>query len=652
MAAEIKVPTIFTAKDKLTGVVKQMTSGVTKFARNSGAAIDRFDHKVTRTFRKMGNISRLALGLGVGALFISAGKDVLTYETGLVGLSKTTGIVDKALDKLSNKVIDMSEEMRGVSSIKLVELGAAAGQLGVTGSKNILVFSGTMAKLEKASDIAGEEGAASIARLLNITGQGVGVIDKFGAAIVGLGNTSAAKESEILSVASEVGRSTAAYKLHAKEILGIATALKSLDVRPEAAGTAVGKVFRGIEMATIKGGKTLLNYGKIMGMTSENVKKTFAEDPQKAFTTFIKGLNRISNEGGSVAKALDDVGLSGETVSKGIVPLATNFALLNDKLKQSSDEWNKNTALNEEFNAASKTTATALEDIKNSFTNVILKQATAGSGLDYLQKTLFFVSDNMDNVVVSAAALIGMYVVMKAIVIGSKIATAGYNIVLGIHSAITKTNKRAVVGNTIAQGAYRVAMAIGAATTWVATAAAKAFGVAMNLSLWPILLIIAAIAGIIIVIKNWASITDWFGKMWSQFTGWISELWAGVVNFFKEFDFNAFFMDIGQSLLKFLLTPIRDLLKLLSMLPGKLGSMASMGLEKLGNITGDLNVNNNGSDGVLPTTTQTSSEITRETVRNGNLNINLNDPGKNVDNVESSGTYGLPILVTSTQGQR
>ena len=651
MAAEIKVPTVFTAHYKFSSVVRKMGSGVSKFARNSGAAIDRFDHKVSRTFRKMGSLGQLALGLSVGAIFTSAAHDVTTYETGLVGLSKTTGIVDKDLDQLSNQVIDLSEEMRGVSSSKLVDLGASAGQLGVTGSKNILMFSGTMAKLEKASDIAGEEGAASIARLLNVTGEGVGVIDKFGAAIVGLGNSSAATESEILSVASEVGRSTAAYKLQAKEILGISTTLKSLDVRPEAAGTAVGKVFRGIEMATIKGGKVLQSYGKVMGMTSEQVKKTFAEDPQQAFTTFIKGLNRISNEGGSVAKALDNVGLSGETVSKGIVPLATNYELLNEKLIQSNKEWDKNSALNNEFNAASKTTATALEDIKNSFTNVILKQATAGSGLDYLQKTLFFVSDNMDMVVVSGAALIGMYATMKAIVWGTKVATAAYNVALGVHTAITQTNKRALISNTVAQAAYKVAMGAGAAVTWVGTAATTAFGVAMNLSLWPILAIIAAIAGVVLVVKNWSTITDWFGKKWEQFTKWISKLWGGVVEFFQEFDFNRFFMDIGQSVLKFLLAPITGLVKMLAMLPGKVGKLAGMGLDKIGDITGDLNVNSDGGDGVLPSSTQTSTEITRNTISRGSLAISLNDPGGNVDSVTPSGDSDFPI-VTTTQGNR
>ena len=647
MAASIKVPTVFTAEDRFTSVVRKMSSGVKSWSRQTGAAVDRFDQKVTRSFSRLGSLTQLALGVGVGAIFMGAFNDITTFETGLVGVSKTTGIVGQDLKDLSKDFIDLSDEMKGVSASRLLDIGQVAGQLGVTGSENILKFSSTMANLEKASDIAGEQGAASIARLLTITGEGVGEIDKFGAAIVGLGNSSAASESEILSVASEVGRATAAYKLQAREILGISTTLKSLDVRPEAAGTAVGKVFRGIEMATIEGGKVLKTYGKVMGMTSDQVKKAFAEDPQKAFTTFIGGLNRISDEGGSLADTLGKLGLGSETVSKGIIPLATNYDLLTEKVAQSNKEWNKNTALQNEADSASKTIQTAIDDIKDSFTNLILKQATAGSGLSTFRDILFFVSDNMGVLLGMAGSLIGAFVLMKAIVWGTKIATAAYNIALGINTALTQKNKRALIGNVVAQGAYKVAMGIGAAATWIATAATTAFTIAMNLGLWPILAIVAAVVGLILIIKNWSTITDWFGKKWEQFTNWISKLWGNVVAFFEEFDFKQLFMDIGQGILKYMLMPIKGLLVMLSKIPGKVGNLASAGLEKIGEVTGEIDVNN----GLLPSTTQASADATRETIQRGRLDISVNDPGKNVKDVKKSGDLDMP-LIGPTQGQR
>ncbi len=652
MAASIKIPAQFTAIDKFSNVVGKMAAGTKKFATTGVAAVKRFDTRVTATFNKLGRISQLALGLGLGGLFIAAADGVKTYEDDLVGVSKTTGLVGKSLADFSNNVLQTSKDLRGVSSSKLLELGQSAGQLGVKGSDNILRFATTMAKLEKASDIHGEEGAAKIARLLTITGEGIGDIDRFASAIVGLGNDYAAVESEILGVASEISRSTAAYGLQSKGILGLSAAMKSLDVRPEAAGTAVGKVFRGIEMATIKGGKSLKAYSNVIGLSSKETKELFANDSQTAFIKLIGGLNSINNNGGSVAKTLADLGLNGETVSKGIIPLATNFKLLNNAITDSSNLYKANAAVNDEFNSSTKTVNTALQDIKDEFNNVFIATATAGSGLGMVRDTLFFVADNMESVVAVGAGLLATFGLMKAIVWGAQIAMVAYNIALGIQGAVSGAASIAIGQNAIALGAYRTAMAIGTAGTWLATAATTAFGVAINLGIWPITLIVAAIAGLIALFYNWDSVTAWFGKQWGRFTAFIGGAWDAVVGWFKEFDFMAFFKNIGQSILKFMLTPMKTMLGLLARIPGKIGKFASFGLDKINDLTGENEINvNNAIPLNSPELNQAKSDhATREAMIKGGLNINLSDPGKMIESISPMANTNLPIL-TATQGR-
>lgn len=58
---------------------------------------------------------------------------------------------------------------------------------------------------------------------------------------------------------------------------------------------------------------------------------------------------------------------------------------------------------------------------------------------------------------------------------------------------------------------------------------------------WVILIIVgvaAAIAGIIVAVQNWGSITDWFSEKWSQFTEWleqgVSELAEDFVNYMED----------------------------------------------------------------------------------------------------------------------
>ena len=392
-----------------------------KFSKKLGkatSAVSKFDKGISKLTPSISGLSSQLVGLAsaaaLGVIFAKTTKGILEFETGLVGVGKTTGLADEKLVALGSNVLTTSKQLRTVSTDKLLELAQVAGQLGISGSKDILKFSTVLAKLESASDIKGEEGASKIARLLTITKEGPAVIDRFAASLVALGNKSAATESEILGVASEVARSTTAYKLNSAEILGISTALKSLDVAPEAAGTAVSKVFRAIEFATLEGGEQLAKFGKIMGQTPEMVKEGFGKAPLESFKSFVKGLNRISNSGGSLADTMKAVGLNGEIVAKGILPLATNYALLEGKIDLANKGFAANMALNEEFDASQKTVQKALDSIAIGFQNVFTKMATSGSALGNLQDALFFVGANIETIISVVGAAAGAFLAFKA----------------------------------------------------------------------------------------------------------------------------------------------------------------------------------------------------------------------------------------------
>lgn len=646
MAAGLNVPTTFTAVDKFTSVVKNMNTGVSSFGKKAVKSIKKVDKSINKQVNSLDNLNKMLLGIGVGALFKKAFDDAKKFETGLVGVGKTTNTEGEKLKQFGFDIIKTSGRLKTISTEKLLELAQSAGQLGVQ-QKDILKFSETMAKLEKASSgtVVGEEGASVIARILNVTKEGPGIIDKFASSLVHLGNNSAATEGEILEVANEVGRSTAAYSLSSTKVLGLSAAMKSLGVAPQAAGSAIGKTFRAIELATIRGGETLENFAKISGVSSQDFKKAFEKDPASAFSMFIKGLNRIGKEGGSMTKAMLDVNLAGEIVGKGILPLAGSIEVLDKSMKLANDGFTQNIALNKEFEAANSTVQAGLDSIGVAFSNTINGTAQQGEKMAFLSSILFMVSDNMGVLINVVAALALAYGVMKAVIIASTIATNLQSVAIGVHTAVTSGSKRALIGNAVAMTAYRGAMLIGTAATWIATAATTAFGIALNLGLWPIVLIIAAIAGLIALIMNWSSVTDWFGKKWEQFTNWISMLWDNVVKWFQNFDFKQFFMKIGQSIIKFMLFPMIQLLQLVSKIPGKIGEMATAGLEQIGKLTGEFQVN---TPEKLSSPEQGQAETTITSRQEGNLNVNIRDRGGNVENTETAG--GMPITVTETQG--
>jgi TP901 family phage tail tape measure protein len=100
------------------------------------------------------------------------------YETQLIKVGKTADISGKELNDFGKDVVALSAKIP-LSTNELLELAASAAQLGVKGKDNILKFTETIAKLGTATNITGEQGAQDIARLLNVTGEGIGTVDKF-----------------------------------------------------------------------------------------------------------------------------------------------------------------------------------------------------------------------------------------------------------------------------------------------------------------------------------------------------------------------------------------------------------------------------------------------------------------------------------------
>jgi len=239
---------------------------------------------------------------------------------------------------------------------------------------------------------------------------------------------------------------------------------------------------------------------------------------------------------------------------------------------------------------------------------------------------------------------------MKAAIIASKIALFAYNVVMGVSTAITQTNKRALIQNAVAQGAYRVAMFLTTAATYLANSAFVALAISVIAATWPILAIIAAVVGLAYFFLYLDEIIAFFKKKFLESLILISKAFFKMVNFFKKFDFIDFFKGIGNAIITYFLSPIKNVLFLVSQLPGKLGALASVGLDKLNELEANFNFDRTGDEsGVLPSSAQAASQQTTETIRDSNVRIDVRDKGGNVEKVFQDGT-AIPISMQNTVG--
>lgn len=387
-------------------------------------------------------ISSIAIG---GTL-----KAFAEYETLLIKVGKTADLQGKELRDFGKEITAMSARIP-LSTKELLDLAASAAQIGVKGKANILKFTETVAKLGTATNIVGSEGVEAIARLLNVTGEGIDTIGRFGAVITALGNSTAATESEILSVASRVGKATAQFDLGTVSVLGISAALKGVGVQAELAGSAIGRTFFKIQDAVFDGGEALDTFSRISGRTGEELKQIFEKDATAAFQIFIESLNKLpANE---VIKAMEAMGLKGVRLREVIGTLAKRSDLLTASLKLAADEAKTQTALNEEFTRAVDSLANSWVFLKTEIFNAAKSMGSdlAPAAKELIRDVTELIKDvrefnevtggTITTSIVMAAKISALVIVankLRAVLIATGIVSGGFATQMGIASTATK----------------------------------------------------------------------------------------------------------------------------------------------------------------------------------------------------------------------
>ena len=304
---------------------------------------------------------------GTLALGVASGKAAMDYETAFTGVRKTVDGTEEQLAAVDKGLKEMSKTTP-VSAAELANLAAVGGQLGIeTGEtgETILKFTKTMADMGAATNLTGEQGAAAMARFLNVMGESKDNVDRVGSSIVDLGNRTATSEAEIAEMALRMGKFGNTVGMNSAQVLGYSAALSSLGIEAQMGGSAIGRTWLSIQQAVSKGGGALEAFAKYSGVSAEEFKKQWSTDPSGAFNSLIKGLSTTKD----LTNALDDLGIENIQDKQAVMALANGYDLMTDCLNRSSKAYEENTALTNEANAAYNTVANKLKMAMNAVTN-------------------------------------------------------------------------------------------------------------------------------------------------------------------------------------------------------------------------------------------------------------------------------------------
>ena len=350
---------------------------------------------------------------------VASAKFAIDFENNFANVKKTVDGTPEQIEKIRQEIIDMTTVgINGHSAIpettaELTELAAAGGQLGIK-TENISKFTETMAMLGTATNLYGEEGAATLAKFANVTKMDQENFDRLGSSIVDLGNNFATTESDIANMSMRLAGAGTQIGLSQADILGIATALSSVGIEAEMGGSAFSKAMIAMQMATTNGytqvndvmnktgmslrdlqllsannskdfksladglgytstelnsmissGVQLENFAKITGKTTEEFKNLFDSSPAEAIDAFIKGLQNADGAGENAIGMLQDMGFTEVRLRDSLLRLANSEAGITEAVTRSNTAWNENIALQNEFDAKAETTASQLSVTKN-----------------------------------------------------------------------------------------------------------------------------------------------------------------------------------------------------------------------------------------------------------------------------------------------
>lgn len=326
---------------------------------------------------RMLNFSRgwTVAGAAIGASLVGVTKAAVDYEAALAGVKKTTdptaiqfAAFEQGFRNLANTI--------PVSAKELANMGAMAGQLGIH-NESLLTFVETMAKLQTATNIIGEEGAAELAKFMNIMGTSQDRVSNLGSSLVDLGNNFATTEKDILDMALNLAGAGKQIGLSEGSVFGLATALSSVGIEAEKGGSAFSKIM--IQMATAvdemdtSAGSKLREFAGVSHMTAEEFANVFQSNPAAAIAAFVEGLGRASEEGSTAIGILQEMNIKEVRLRDTLLRAGGAHKLFNDAVNRGNQAFRENTALQREFQTFSETTASKLALAKNRLTDVAIE---------------------------------------------------------------------------------------------------------------------------------------------------------------------------------------------------------------------------------------------------------------------------------------
>lgn len=293
-----------------------------------------------------------------------------SLEAAITNVERTTGIAREQVVELADEIRELGAEVTPTTSAELLRFAEIAGQLGTNSTEDILLLVNAAEQLGVATNIAGDEAATLLSRILQSTGEGIPAIGNLSSSVVELGNNFAAREDEIVNFTREIVTATRDINLSSAAAAGLGTTLAVAGQRAEASRTAISRLSQAIRRAGTEGGESLERLAQITGQTTDQLQENLGERSEEIILDFVRGLARVQEQGGVTLDVLRQFGIDGQEAAGVFNGLTAQVDTLSDALDSSRTAYADGLAQVREASNVYANQESAVGRLRNQFTNL------------------------------------------------------------------------------------------------------------------------------------------------------------------------------------------------------------------------------------------------------------------------------------------
>lgn len=459
-------------------------------------------------------------------------KQAIQFESSMADVRKVVDFDSpEEFKEMNNDIVNLSKNIP-MAAEGLARIVAAGGQAGIA-KGDLIQFAEGAAKMGIAFDITADEAGDMMAKWRTAFKMNQEEVTVLADKINFLGNTTAASAPKISEVVTKIGPLGEVGGVASGEIAALGASIVGAGIEADVAATGIKNMILGLvagESATDR----QANAFEKLGLNAVDMAHYMQTDAKGAIVTVLEKIKALDEA--EQASTLKD--LFGKESLGAIAPLLANLDNLKVNLNKVADAKNYAGSVDKEYEARAKTTANALQLLKNQATALGIQ--TGSTLLPALVNLASGLTKVLSGVTWLAEKCPWLTTAIVGVAIGATTLAAVFSAGAWVYFSIAQ----GVTGLKLAYTLLKDVMLSQRAITIMATAAQWAFNAAMFLGSAPIWLIIAAITALIgvgyLLISNWDTVKAWFTLLWEDPKQALQVFIDGIYNMFgKAFDWLA-----------------------------------------------------------------------------------------------------------------